>query len=115
MRVVHDGGTGTETVAAEVAVATTIGQRMRGLMFRPPLEAGEGLVFRFDGVGTRGLHSVFVFSAFDAVWVRDGTVERVKTFRPFLGVGWAPADTVVELPAGAGSAIDPGDGLRVED
>lgn len=114
MRVVHETASGTETVADDVTVATTVFERMRGLMFRPGLEPGEGLVFEFGDVATRGIHSLFVFSAFDTVWVRAGTVEQVQTFRPFLGIGWASADVVVELPAGAAAEIEPGDTLRVE-
>lgn len=114
MRVVHDDGRNVEVLADDVTVASTIVERMRGLMFRPSLEPGDAMVFEFDGVATRGLHSVFVFSAFDAIWVQSGTVDRVKRFPPMRGIGWATADLIVELPPGRGASVEPGDSVRVE-
>lgn|GEM_PF-5224716 len=113
MRVVHEDGSGQETLADDVVVADTVLQRMRGLMFRSPLGDREAMVFRFDGVGTRRLHTMFVLAAFDAVWVRGGTVEAVATLRPWVGYGSGVADLVVELPPGAAAGVAVGDAVSV--
>ncbi|MFB6103512.1 MAG: DUF192 domain-containing protein [Halobacteriaceae archaeon] len=113
MRVVHDDGSGPVTVAEDVSVARTLLQRMRGLMFRPALADGEAMVFRFDGVGVRRLHAMFVSGAFDAVWVRDGTVTNVARLRPWVGYGSGVADLVVELPSGTATPIAVGDRVAV--
>lgn len=105
MYLLHDDGTGSEPIATELRLADTPLQRMRGLMFRPPLDAGEAMVFRFGAVRTRRIHAVFVRAAFDVVWVVDDRVTSVTTLRPWVGFGSAAADLVVELPPGAADPI----------
>lgn len=115
-RVVHCPADGDDRVlAADAAVADSLLAKGRGLMFRRSFP-GDALVFPFDGVGVRTLHMVAVPFDIDAVWLRDGRVEQVERLSAWTGFDWgAPADAVVELPAGAASAVDPGDELLIED
>lgn len=113
VRLVHETEGTQSTLATDIRLADSPLARMRGLMLRPPLAAGEALVFRFDGVGTRRIHGLFVAAAFDVVWVADGTVEAVATLSPWVGYGRGRADLVAELPAGAAEDVAVGDELRL--
>ncbi|MFB6173163.1 MAG: DUF192 domain-containing protein [Halobacteriales archaeon] len=112
MRVVHDG----EPIATEVEVADSFLARARGLMFRRPLPADGALVFPFEAAASRSVHMAFVTFPIDAVWVLGGTVEHVKRLAPWVGLGRARADTLIELPAGTAAAagVAPGDPIGVE-
>ena len=110
MRILHDG----EALASEVEFADSTLARARGLMFRRSIPDDYGLVFSFDGVGRRDVHMLFVPFPIDALWLVDGEVERVKRLRPWVGLGIARADTLIELPAGAASEVEPGDSVTVE-
>lgn len=48
----------------------------------------------------------------DALWLTTGRVERVTRIGPFYGVESAPADTVIELPAGRATTVTAGDLLE---
>jgi hypothetical protein len=110
-RVVH----GDERVlATEVTVADSLLSKARGLMFRRTFPDGAALVFPFDGVAARTLHMVAVPFDIDAVWLRDERVVRVARLSAWTGLGRAPADTVIELPAGAADGVREGDAVRVE-
>jgi hypothetical protein len=111
-RVVH----GDERVlATDVAVADSLLSKARGLMFRRSFPDGAALVFPFDDVAARTLHMVAVPFDIDAVWLRDGRVEQVSRLSAWTGLGRAPADTVIELPAGAADGVRKGDAVRIED
>ena len=110
MRVLHDG----EVLADRVDVADTTVSRARGLMFRRSVPEDYALVFDFSAVARRDVHMLFVPFPIDVVWLVDGTVERVETLRPWLGLATAPADRLVEFPAGAADAVEPGDTVTVE-
>ncbi len=84
-------------------------------MFRRSIPDDYALVFRFDEPASRDLHMLFVPFAIDAVWLVDGEVTAVERLRPWLGLGKATADTVVELPAGAATDVEPGDEVAVVD
>ena len=84
-------------------------------MFRRSVPNGYALVFPFDTPDTQWLHMLFVPFAIDALWLVDGEVTRVKRLAPFVGLGRGRADTVVELPAGAGDAVAVGDEVRLVD
>jgi uncharacterized membrane protein (UPF0127 family) len=114
-RVVHRGDDDGRVIADDVRVADSVLGRARGLMFRRSFPDGAALVFPFSDVGTRSLHMVAVPFDIDAVWLRDGRVERVARLSAWTGLGWARADTVIELPAGAADGVDTGDELRIED
>lgn len=110
MRVLHDGS----PLATDVDVADSTLSRARGLMFRRSVPDDYALVFTFDDVGRRDVHMLFVPFALDALWLVDGEVEAKKRLRPWVGLGVARADTLVELPAGAADDVEVGDAVVVE-
>jgi len=119
--VVHEGtDTGDpgadegEVLAGEVEVADSLLAKMRGLRFRRSFPEGHALVFPFDAAGRRDVDMLFVPFPIDVLWLVEGRVERVETLRPWIGLGIARADTLVELPAGVASDVSEGDTIRIE-
>jgi uncharacterized membrane protein (UPF0127 family) len=110
VRLLHDG----DVLASEVDVANTTLARARGLMFRRSIPDDYALVFRFPDVARRNVHMLFVPFPLDVVWLADGAVEWVKTLRPWIGLGSARADLMIELPAGAAADVEPGDSITIE-
>lgn len=102
------------TLATTVETADTFLARARGLMLRRSVPEDFALVFRFDGAATRRVHTLFVAFPLDVLWVADDTVRRVERLHPWRGYGAARADTLVELPAGGATGVEPGDRVRVE-
>ncbi|WP_284012320.1 DUF192 domain-containing protein [Halobaculum litoreum] len=100
-------------LADDVDVADSLLSRTRGLMFRRSVPDDYALVFRFETADSRSLHMLFVPFAIDAVWLVEGEVTKVKRLRPWVGLGWGTADTVVELPAGAADGVEPGDSVEL--
>lgn len=100
-------------LATDVEAADSLVSQTRGLMFRRSVPDDYALVFRFDGTDSRSLHMLFVPFAIDAVWLVEGEVTKVKRLRPWIGLGWGTADTVIELPAGAADGVEPGDTVEV--
>nr|WP_276239418.1 DUF192 domain-containing protein [Halobaculum sp. DT55] len=100
-------------LATDVDVADTVVSQTRGLMFRRSVPDDYGLVFQFDEADSRSLHMLFVPFAIDAVWLVEGEVTKVKRLRPWVGLGWGTADTIIELPAGAADDVEPGDQIEV--
>ena len=96
-------------LASDVEVADSVFSQMRGLMFRRSIPDDYGLLFRFDTAESRSLHMLFVPFAIDALWLVDNEVVAKKRLRPWLGLGRAAADTLVELPAGAADGVAVGD------
>ena len=82
-------------------------------MFRRSVPDDYALVFPFDGADTQWLHMLFVPFPIDALWLVDGQVRERKRLAPFVGLGRASADTVVELPAGAAGRVEVGDEVRL--
>ena len=83
-RLIH-AGTG-RVVVARLELATTFWRRFRGLQFRRPLAAGEGLLIR----PCRSIHTMWVrFSIDVAMLDRDGAVlalhRGVKPWRTLVG------------------------------
>lgn len=85
-----------------VEIAGSWPARLRGLIGRPSLPAGEGLYFP----GTNGVHMLFMRFAVDCVFLSgpraDGTRQVVAVqpnLRPWTGVVWLvrAARSVVEL------------------
>ena len=113
MRLEHHVDGTRQTLATDVEIVDTFLSRARGLMFRRSIPDDYAMVFRFDAVDTRDLHMVFVPFDLDAVWVVDGEVTATKRLRAWRGLGAADADTVIELPAGAASAVDVGDTVQL--
>ena len=114
MRVVHDDGRFEETLATDVDTADSFLSQARGLMFRRSIPDDYALVFRFDGVGSRDVHMVFVPFALDVLWLRDDEVRRVERLAPWTGMAKAEADRLIELPAGGADGVAVGDEVRVE-
>ena len=78
-------------------------------MFRRSLADDAALVFQFDSPAKRDVHMLFVPFAIDALWLVDNEVVAKKRLKPWIGLGRAAADTLIELPAGAAEAVAVGD------
>lgn len=102
------------TVLAErVAEAANSWTRMRGLLGRDGLEAGEGLLIR----PCQGVHTLFMAFPIDVLHVaRDGRVRKVLPAMAPNRLGPLDFKTsyVVELPAGAAASTGTQVGDRVE-
>lgn len=110
VRVARDGS--GEAVASEVGVADSWWSRLRGLLARPPIKGGEGLLLLECGsVHTLGMTYPIDVAFLDA----DGTVVRsLSRLGPCrLGLGGDEAVHTLELPAGrlAQTGTMPGDRL----
>ncbi len=104
-----------------VDVADSYFARLRGLIGRKPLAAGEGLYFP----GTNSIHMLFMRFAIDCVFVRPdaggGDVHEVvdvrSDLRPWTGVVWFVRRAKGAIELGAGSAaqagVHVGDRLRL--
>jgi uncharacterized membrane protein (UPF0127 family) len=114
MRIIHDPDGQGQTIATEIDYAETVLEQTKGLMFRRSLPEDYALVFSFDSPGWRLIHMLFVFVSLDVLWLVDGEVQAAETFSPWLSIGFAKADTVIELPAGAADGVSEGDAIRIE-
>lgn len=74
-------------------------ERMRGLLGRPPLRAGQGLLIE----PCAAVHAVGMTYALDLAFLsRSGRIEKlVPGLRPWRMAGCRGARMVLELPAGA--------------
>ncbi len=109
---VVDPDRGTE-IAARVRVAASPLSRMRGLLGRPALEAGDGLLIR----PCQGVHTIGMAYPIDVVHLdRDGVVLRVLRELPPWRIGplVRRSRTVLELSAGGADAVREGDRLALE-
>jgi len=103
VRAVHER-TG-KALADELEVERSLIGRTAGLMFRPPLEPGQGMWI----TPCNGIHMMFMNSAIDAVFL-DGK-ERVRKVYPKLPAWWGVvwfvwgAASVLELPPGSTSEL----------
>jgi uncharacterized protein len=89
---------GTE-VAGDIRVASSMRERMVGLLRTPEADLGDGLLIE----QSPSIHMFFMPYAIDAVFVdRDGRVTRtVPGLRPWRVVWWARgARDCLELPVG---------------
>ncbi len=113
MRVIHEEGDTIRTLADDVYRADGPLQKRTGLMFRRPLRTGEAMVFPFDSVSHRDVHTLFVRDSIDVVWVAEEVVERVSTLTPWTLSAGARADFVIELPVGGADGVTVGDFVRM--
>lgn len=101
------------SLASRCRVASSLGDRIVGLLATARLEPGEGLLIE----RTQSIHMFFMRFAIDAVFVSaDGLVTRAVTdLRPWRVVWWARgARDCIELPVGAIAASDTHVGDRLE-
>jgi hypothetical protein len=96
-------------VCERCLLATGMFTRMRGLLGRASLDAGEGMLFRPAG----SIHMFFMRFAIDAVFCdRDLVVLHVvRGLRPWRTAGKRGSKVVVELAEGAAAGIATGDRL----
>jgi uncharacterized protein len=98
-------------VCERCRVAASPSSRLRGLLGRKGLEAGEGLLLR----PASSIHTWFMRFPIDAVFVGpDGTVVRIAGgLRPWRAAGRRGARTVLELASGECErrGLKPGDKL----
>ncbi|MDF2629995.1 MAG: hypothetical protein K0R39_3826 [Symbiobacteriaceae bacterium] len=96
----------------KVSGADTFRLRLLGLMFRPSLPQGEGLLIR----PCRAVHTHFMRFPIDLVFV-DGdnrVVHLIPAMAPWkLSPTVREAEAVLELPAGAAGATAVGDQLEL--
>ncbi len=96
-------------------IAASMWARLRGLLGRAPLQAGEGLLLR----GEKAIHTIGMGLAMDALFLdRDGRVVHSISAMPPLRLSpfIARAADVLELPAGtiARTATQVGDHVEIE-
>lgn len=115
MQVVQDPDGRRRTLASDVDLADSFRAQTVGLMGRSSLPEEYALVFRFDDASRRVVHMLFVRVALDVVWLRDDEVIKVQRLSPWTGLGYAKADAMIELPAGAAEDVEPGDTVVVEE
>ena len=123
MRVVHESGGDRRVLATAVERADTLRSQVLGLRFRDALPEGHAMVIDapdspFPLVGSPSSATVDMLGVsfpLDVVWVADGRVRQTKRLRPWLGLGIARADTIVELPAGVAEDVAVGDRLAIEE
>lgn len=109
-------GTRNKVLAERVAVARAFGQRLRGLLFRRELPAGEGLIIE----PCKSVHTFFMLFPIDVVFY-DDKGQVISVFPSLPPFRFTPviksARGVVELPAGTVSDTETqvGDVIRFED
>ena len=131
MRVVHrhDEVLGSEetpddtVLASTVEVADSTLSQAKGLMFRASIpedfalvmEVGDGGGLPFaSGPPRQSVHMLFMRFPIDAIWLHGDEVVKTARLSPWTGIGFAKADRIIELPAGAADDVQPGDTVVVE-
>lgn len=74
--------------------------RVIGLMFKFK-ESADAIVFSFDNPTDMGIHSLFVFFPFLAIWIDEqGKAIEIKTIRPFklFAASKKPYKKLLEIP-----------------
>jgi hypothetical protein len=99
-------------VCARCDVANTALQQLRGLVGRDGLAPDEGMLFRPAG----SIHTFFMRFPIDVVLCdRDLTVLKVvPSLRPWRIAWQRGAKVAIELAAGAGGRVEPGDRLVLQ-
>ena len=95
---VTQGGSGV-SVGSRISVADTWWRRLRGLLGRPPLQEGEGLLLlECDSVHTVGMRQTIDVAFLDAGGRVVRSISRLRPWR--VGLGGTDAVHTLELPAG---------------
>lgn len=113
VRVVHIREGSSTTIATRVEFADTFLKRARGLMFRRSIPENYAMAFQFTNVKPRTIHMVCVPFPLDAIWIQGNTVQFVETLSPWIGISRGRGDLLLEVPAGVGDAIRPGDTVEI--
>jgi uncharacterized membrane protein (UPF0127 family) len=96
---------GEHCLLAQVHHARRWHQRLRGLLGRPPLQCGQGLLIE----PCNSVHTLAMGYALDLLFLDRGN--RVlgwrEQVRPWRAAGWRGARSTLELPAGSLAAIAP--------
>lgn len=100
-----------EVVCSRCVLADRPWTRLRGLLGRKGLQAGEGLLLRPVGA----IHTMFMRFAIDVVFLdRDYTVLKVvENLRPWRFAGARGAKAVLELPRGGARRLRNGETLVI--
>ena len=110
VRVVH--GSSGIGLGTNVAVADSWWRRLRGLLARPPLEPGEGLLL----LDCSSVHTAGMAYPIDVAFLDEqGTVVRgISRLVPWrVGLGGAGAAHALELPAGRLQETETVPGVRL--
>lgn len=101
-----------DVVCERCELATTPWTRFRGLLGRPGLAPGEGMLFHPTGE----IHMLFMRFAIDVVFCDEElhVVKVVRELRPWRLAAARGAKVAIELPVGAAAALEPGDSLALE-
>lgn len=103
-----------EIVVERLEVASNWWGRFRGLMMRPSLAPGSGLLI----APCASIHMMWMRFSIDAIWLDgEGRVIKVSPHvPPWVGIarGGRSARSVVELPEHAAANVQPGHHLVVE-
>ncbi len=108
-----DKRTGKDLVSSG-RLADNFWTRLRGLIGRPPLKSGEGLLIR----PSNSVHCFFMSYPIDVIYVsREDVVLKIdEAMKPWrIGMPVSGARYVIEIPAGEAARRDvqPGDALEV--
>lgn len=93
---------GEETVfeTDEAVVVDDPVRRAIGLMGQLTFPDKFVFIMNFPSVGVREIHSAFVFTKFDVLWVVNGEIIHREEFTPFTSLSSHEADQVIEVPSG---------------
>lgn len=116
----HDGASARVLATAVERPASALAHA-KGLRFRRELpgdyafvmDVGGGSLPLLGGPRWTVVDMLFVHVPLDVLWLVGEEVIGMKRLRPWTGVGAGKADTIVELPAGAGGSVATGDTVRV--
>ncbi|MEM4756221.1 MAG: DUF192 domain-containing protein [Candidatus Woesearchaeota archaeon] len=103
-------------LATNVLVKKTLFGQARGMMFHPPLQKGQVMVFLFSTLRRRPVHLWFVFSPLDVVYVNEHwmIVEIAHRLKPWQY--YAPKKACMhflEFAAGTAKTLRIGDTLEL--
>jgi hypothetical protein len=97
---------GRTTVSVSAEVARTVPEKVRGLSGRPPLKAGQGMLFVYERPQVIGIWMKEMRFPLDIVWIHEGRIVKIEKHAPPLKPGGpervysAVGDLVLEVPAG---------------
>jgi uncharacterized membrane protein (UPF0127 family) len=111
MRVARIEAADGRVVCERCGIADRWWLRLRGLLGRPGLEPGEGLLLRPAG----SIHTMFMRFPIDAVFCGGDlvVVDVVPDLRPWRAAGRRGSKVVIELASGAAAGLEPGDHLSL--